>query len=108
MEAFRKLLETLAPILTEDGALSLSIFHWAIVCPRMYFKCARAFSATIAENLVRPPAFEITATPNAHTSHMWKFQCAIHPATASPSWRTHIPIRMIIERNDHNRFRNQA
>jgi hypothetical protein len=63
----------------------------------MYFKNAGTFSATIAENLVRPPTFEITTTPNTHPSNVWKFQCPIDPATASPFWGAHIPIRMIVE-----------
>ncbi len=87
----------LAPIFTKNSTLALSIFRRPIVCPRMHFKNPRPFSATIPENLVRPPAFEIAATPNTHAPYMWKFQCAIDPTTASPSRRTHIPIRMIVE-----------
>jgi hypothetical protein len=86
-----------SPIIAQYRTLALSIFHRPIVCPGMHFKNPGAFGATVAENLMRPPAFEITATPNAHASYVWKFQCAIDPAAASPSWRAHIPIWMIVE-----------
>jgi len=92
-----KVFEFPSPIFTQNCAATLSIFHRPIVRPRVHFKFARAFRATVAENLVRPPAFEIAATPNTHAPYMWKFQCAIDPTTASPSRRTHIPIRMIVE-----------
>ena len=62
--------EMFAPVTPQNRASSLSIFRRPIVCPGMHFKNARAFSATIAENLVRPPAFEITATPNCDVLHM--------------------------------------
>src|SRR5206468_6229581 len=94
---FQKLVKVLAPIITEDGAPALSIFYRTVVCPRMDLKNACAFGATVAENLVRPPAFKISATPNAHSAHLRKFQCAIHPSAAAPFRRTHIPIRMIVE-----------
>ena len=86
----------------------MSIFHWAIVCPRMYFKCARAFSATIAENLVRPPAFEIAATPDTRTPDIWKVEGAVDPPATGPFRRAHIPIGMIIERDKNDRFDNSA
>ena len=98
-EAFGKLLKTLAPIFAKDGAFSLPIFRWPIVCPRMHFKNTGAFRAAIAKNLVRPPAFKIPAAPNAHAAHMRKFQRAIDPTTASPFRRAHVPVRMIVERN---------
>src|SRR6266478_7724969 len=101
-ERFRKLLKVQAPIIPQYRALAMSIFRRPIVCPRVHFKNAPTFSATITENLMRPPAFEITATPNTHAPYMWKLQCAIDPATASPFRRTHVPIRMIIERNEHD------
>src|SRR2546428_9219389 len=94
---FQKLVKVLAPIVTKDGAATAPIFQWPIVCPRMDLKNACAFGATVAENLVRPPAFEVAATPNAHTAHLRKFQCAIHPSAAAPFRRTHIPIGMIVE-----------
>ena len=96
-EAFRESLKPIAPILAEYRAPSLPIFRWPIVCPRVHFKNSGAFSAAVPENLVRPPTFEISAAPNAHAAHMWKFQRAVDPATASPFRRTHIPVRMVVE-----------
>ena len=107
-ETFRKFFKTLAPIITQDRALPLSIFQRPIVCPRMHFKNSGAFRATIAENLVRPPTFEIAATPNTRKPHIWKFQCAIHPSTTGPFRRPHIPIRMIIEGDEDDRFGNRT
>ena len=63
----------------------------------MDFKNSRAFRATIAENLVRPPTFKIAATPDTGATDLRKFQRTIHPRTACPLRRTHIPIGMIIE-----------
>src|SRR5262249_17148641 len=37
-EILRKLLKTLAPILTKNCAPPLLVFAWSIVCPRMHFK----------------------------------------------------------------------
>src|SRR5205814_3278935 len=69
-ETFRKFFKTLAPILAQDCALALSIFHWPIVCPRMNFKNSGAFGTTIAENLVRPPTFEIAAALNTRKPYL--------------------------------------
>jgi len=107
-EALRKLLKTIAPIFAEDGAFSLLIFRRPVVCPRMHVENPRAFSATIAENLVWPPAFEIAAAPNCHMLDAREFQGAIDPATAAPFRRAHIPVRMIVERNQHDRFSHAA
>src|SRR5438034_10099504 len=107
-EVFQKLLKVFAPILTEHRALALSIFRRPIVCPRMHFKNARPFSATVTENLVRPPALEITATPNTRAPHVREFQCATDPATTSPFRQPHIPIRMIVERHEDHRYANWA
>ena len=74
----------------------------------MDFQSACTFGAAISEDLVRPPAFKIPATPNAHVAHMTKLQCAIHPTAASPFRWAHVPIRMIIERNNDDRPGNAA
>ena len=74
----------------------------------MHFKNSGAFSATIPKNLVWPPAFEIAAAPNCHMLDLRKFQCAIDPTTASPFRRAHIPVRMIVERNEHDGSSNAA
>ena len=68
----------------------------------MHFQPAGAFRATVAENLVWPPAFKIAAAPNCHMLDVGKFQDAIHPCAAGPFWRAHIPIRMIIKRNEYH------
>src|SRR4029077_8736171 len=81
-ETFRKFFKTLAPILAQDRALTLSIFQRAIVCPRMHLKNSRALGATSAEKLVRPPTFEIAAAPDTHKPYIGKFQCAVHPSAA--------------------------
>src|SRR5262249_30395201 len=103
-EMFRKFSKTLAPTITQDRALPLSIFRGAIVCPRMDFKNSGAFGATIAKKLVRPPTFEISAAQNTRKPYIWKFQCAIHPSATGPFRRSHIPIRMIIERDEDDGF----
>jgi hypothetical protein len=72
----------------------------------MHFKNSGAFRTTVPENLVRPPAFEVAATPNTRMPHIWNFQCAIDPPTTSPFRRAHIPVRMIIEGDQDNRFGN--
>ena len=107
-EALRKLLKTIAPIFAKYGALSLSILYRPIVCPRMHFKNPGAFSATVAENLMRPPTFEITAAPNCHMLDVRKFQRAIDPTAASPFRGAHIPVRMIVERDKDDRSSNAA
>ena len=107
-ETLRKLLKTLAPILTKNCAPPLLVFAWSIVCPRMHFKNPGAFSAAVTEDLVRPPTFEISAAPNCYVLDLREFQPAIDPATASPFRGAHIPIWMIVERNQHDRFGNAA
>ncbi len=74
----------------------------------MDFKNSGAFGATIAENLVRPPTFEIAAAPNTRKPYSWKFQCAIHPSATSPSWGPHIPIGMVIKGYEDHRFGNRT
>ena len=87
----------LAPIVAKNRASPLSIFRRAIISPRMHSQDPGALRAAVPENLVRPPAFEISATPDTRTLHMRKFQCAIDPTTAPPFRRAHVPIRMIVE-----------
>ena len=107
-ETFRKFFKTFAPIITQYRTFTLSIFQWPIVCPRMHFKNSGAFRATVAENLVRPPTFEIAAAPNTRQPYIWKFQCAVHPSATGPFRRPHIPIGMIIERDEDDRFGNRT
>ena len=74
----------------------------------MHIKKSGAFRAAIAENLIWPPAFKIAATPNTRAQHIWEFQRAIDPSTAGPFRRPHIPIRMVVERNENDRFGDAA
>ena len=92
-----KVLEFPSPIFTQNCAATLSIFYRSIIRPRVHFKFARAFRAAIAENLVRPPAFKIAATPDAHALHMRKFERAINPTSATPFRRPNVPVGMVIE-----------
>ena len=71
----------------------------------MHFEPAFALRAPVSKDLVRPPAFRITAAPDAHLLHVRQFQSAIHPASAAPSRRANIPIWMIIERDYDNLLR---
>ena len=105
-ETFRKFFKTLAPIITHDCAPPLSIFRWPIVCPWMDFKNSGAFRATVAENLVWPPAFEIAAAPNTHKLYIWKFQRAVHPSAAGPFRGPNVPIGMIIKGYEDHPFGN--
>src|SRR4030095_915379 len=99
-ETLRKFFKTTAPVITQDRALPLPIFQWAIVCPRMNFKNSCAFRTTVAEDLIRPPTFKIVAAPDTRKPYIWKFQCPVHPSTTGPFRRPHIPIRMVIEGNE--------
>lgn len=67
---FQKLLKVLAPIIAQDRAPALLIFRGTIVCPGMDFQSACTFGPTIAENLVRPPALEVSATPDTYSAHI--------------------------------------
>ena len=58
---------------------------------------ARAFGPTVAENLMRPPALEVPAAPNARLHQERQLEGAIDPAATTPAGRTHVPVRMIIE-----------
>src|SRR4029077_8726478 len=67
----------------------------------MDFKNSGTFRATIAEKLVRPPTFEIAAAPNTRKPYIGKFQCAVHPCATSPFRRPHVPVGMVIERDEN-------
>src|SRR4051812_26129348 len=69
----------------------------------MHFQLAASFGAPVPEKLVRPPALEIPATPNADLLQRRQFEGAINPAAAGPARRALIPIRMVIERNQDER-----
>jgi len=65
---------------------------------------AGAFRFAIPEKLMRPPALEIPATPNRDLPDMRQLQRAINPGAATPPGRTHIPIGVIVEGNERDRF----
>ena len=69
----------------------------------MNIELTRAFGAAIAEKLMWPPAFEIPAAPHIHAVDMRQFERAIDPSSTAPARRPHVPIRMIIERNNRER-----
>src|SRR5260370_40766733 len=70
----------------------------------MNFKPAYALGQTVGKNIVRPPALEISAAPNSDMLNVRELQRAIDPAAAAPFRRTHIPVRMIIKRNENDWF----
>lgn len=69
----------------------------------MDFQAAGAFRAAVAEDLLRPPAFKISAAPDTDLLDMRKFKRAIHPTATAPFWRAHIPVWMVVEGNNHGR-----
>src|ERR1700704_4445202 len=71
----------------------------------MDFELARAFRAAVTENLLRPPAFEISAAPHADLLNVWKLERAIHPTATAPFGRAHIPVGMVVEGNKNGRLR---
>ena len=97
--------ETAAPVLAQNRTLTLSVFHRAIIGPGMHFEPAATFGAAIRENVVRPPALEISAAPNRDMANVRQLERAIDPAAAAPLWGANVPVRMIIERNKNDRLR---
>jgi hypothetical protein len=103
-----ELLETLPPVSTEDHSGSSSIGGRPAIRPGVDLQSSGPFRATIAEQPARPPALEIPAAPHAHFFHEWQFERPIHPAATAPVRRTHIPIRMIVERDQNEWLRHPA
>jgi len=104
----RKFFEMLAPVLAQDRTVMLSILRRPIIGPRMDFKFARALRGTIGEDIVGPPAFEIAATPDCDMPQLRNLERTIDPATAGPSRRANVPIRMIIKRDQNKWFSKPA
>jgi len=100
-----ELFEMLAPIFSQNRAATLSIFRRPIVGPGMDFELARAFCPAVAENLLRPPAFEISAAPDADFLNVRKFERTVHPTATAPFWRAHIPVGMVVEGNKNGWLR---
>jgi len=92
------------PVAAQNGAATLSIFRGPLIRPGVNVESARSFCATVAEKLMRPPAFKISAAPNRDVLYVRKFQSSIHPSAAAPFRRTHVPIRVIIEGDKGDRL----
>ena len=103
-EVVQKGLKPLAPIVAKDGSATCPIFHRPIVCPRMHFERACSFGAAVAENLMRPPTFKTSTAPHGDALYVGNLQCAIDQITAGPFRRTHVPIRMIVKRDENHRL----
>ena len=85
----------------QNRAAPILIGWRSTVRPRMNLKFPRAFRSPVSEQISRPPAFEIPATPDAGLLQAFNFQGAIDPAATSPARRAHVPIGMVIERNEN-------
>src|ERR1700736_6238066 len=101
-------LERAAPIVVQDRTRSLLIFDRALVGPRMNFEPTFTFGRTIGENVVWPPAFKISTTPDCDMLQQRELERAIDPAAAGPARRRDGPIWMIVERNENKRLLDAA
>jgi hypothetical protein len=100
--------EFCAPVRSKDRSAPVLLRNRPVVRPWMDLEFATSLRAPVPKELPRPPAFEIPATPDTDLLDGWKFQGAIHPATATPARRAQVPIRMIIERDEHERLGDPA
>lgn len=103
-QSLDKLRELCPPVRGNDCAPSILLRSRAPVGPGMNFQFTASFGTPVSKELPRPPALEIAASPDADLLDKRKFERTINPAAATPPGRAHIPIRMIIERNKHERF----
>ena len=94
-----ELFKLVPPIFAQNRAAPFLCARRPIIRPGMDRQRPSAFRFAIAKNLMRPPAFEISATPDRDLPDVRQFQCAIDPAAATPARRANIPIRMIIKRD---------
>ena len=94
--------EMSAPIFLQDRTATLSIFSRTFISPGMDFKPPCALAAAVGKEIVRPPALEISASPNCDVLDVRELKGAIDPAAAAPFRRTHVPVRMIIKRNQND------
>ena len=100
----REFFKLFAPIFAQNRTAPFLCARRPIVRPRMNGQRPGAFRFAIAKNLTRPPALKISAPPNCYLSDVRQIQCAIDPAAATPARRANIPVRMIIKRNQRDRF----
>src|SRR5213595_2390560 len=96
------------PIFSQKRTAPLPRARRPIIRPWMDHKRAGTFRFAISEKLMRPPTLEIPATPNRNVPDMRQLQRAIDPAAATPARRTEIPIGMIIEGNERDRFAHRS
>src|SRR2546429_9098431 len=92
------------PIFAQDRSAPFTRPRRPIIRPWVHHEHAGAFRFAIPEKLMRPPALEIPATPNRDLPDMRQLQRAINPGAATPARRTHIPIGVIVEGNERDRF----
>ena len=92
------------PVFAQNRAAPFLRAWRPIVRPRMDGQRPGSFCFAIAKNLMRPPTFKISTPPNCRLSDVRQFQCAIDPAAATPAWRANVPVWMIIERDEGERF----
>ena len=102
-QRFDKSRETFAPIPLKNRATAILVRRRTIVGPGMDLESALALRATIAEDSRRPPTLEVSTTPHTYFFHARKLERAIDPAAATPARRPHVPIRVIIKRNEDER-----
>ena len=103
-QGVRELGELCPPICTHYSSAPILVRRRPVVRPGMNFQFTASFGPPVSEELSRPPAFEIPATPDANLLDEGKFECTIDPATATPAGRAHVPIRMVIEGDEDERF----
>lgn len=96
-----EVLEMVTPIRAQDRAAASLVGTRTIIRPRVYIEPSRTLRAPIPEKLVRPPALEIPAAPDADFSYVGKFERPVDPSAAGPTRRAQIPVRMIVEGNEH-------
>ena len=92
--------EVFAPILPQDCTTPFTIFRRPTIGPRVHFHYSFAFGTAISKDLPGPPAFKISTAPNGGMLDLSQFHRAVQPcATAPPRW-PHIPVGMIVKRNE--------
>ena len=107
-QSLSELRELCPPVRTLNGAPPVLVHARPVICPRMNLQLPSPLRAPVPENIPRPPAFEISAAPNADFLNEAQFEGPVHPAAATPAGWPHIPVRMIIEGNENERLNQTA
>lgn len=100
----REFFKLFPPIFAQNRAATFLCARRPIVRPGMNRERPGVFRFAITKNLMRPPALKISAPPDFRMEDVRQFQCAIDPASATPTWRANVPVRMVIKRNQRDRF----